>query len=99
LSHQRVSALAGTRCAFTGGSAMARTPITDRDEKTFLVELGANIMWSRKHYDLTQEQLAKKAKLSRSYLAELERGRVNVSILVVRRLALILNMPLEIWMQ
>ena len=43
---------------------------------------------------MTQEQLAKRAKVSRGYLADLEAGhRANPSILVLRRLAKALNVP------
>jgi transcriptional regulator with XRE-family HTH domain len=43
---------------------------------------------------LTQEQLAKRAKVSRGYLADLEAGhRKNPSVPVLRRLAKALGVP------
>jgi transcriptional regulator with XRE-family HTH domain len=43
---------------------------------------------------MTQEQLARRAKMSRGYLADLEAGhRANPSILVLRRLAKALGVP------
>jgi transcriptional regulator with XRE-family HTH domain len=43
---------------------------------------------------LTQEQLRKRARLSRSYLADLEAGhRKNPSVAVLRRLAKALGVP------
>jgi XRE family transcriptional regulator, master regulator for biofilm formation len=45
---------------------------------------------------MTQEQLAKRAKVSRSYLAAIEAGhRKNPSLDVLKRLAKALNRPLS----
>jgi transcriptional regulator with XRE-family HTH domain len=48
----------------------------------------------REKADMTQEQLAKRAKVSRGYLADLEAGhRTNPSVPVLRRLAKALGVP------
>jgi transcriptional regulator with XRE-family HTH domain len=49
----------------------------------------------RKEKDLTQVELAKKAKLTQSYLAELERGdKTNPSLAILQRLAKALGLPI-----
>jgi transcriptional regulator with XRE-family HTH domain len=49
----------------------------------------------RKEKDLTQVEFAKKAKLTQSYLAELERGdKTNPSLAILQRLAKALGLPI-----
>lgn len=44
------------------------------------MDLGLRIKTLRKELKLTQEDLAKKASISRSYLADIERNRYNPSV-------------------
>lgn len=53
--------------------------------------VGNNIKTIRKRKHLTQEELAKKAKMSRSYLADVERDRYNASISTLKSIAAALN--------
>lgn len=55
------------------------------------MSLGANIKRFRKLRGLTQEKLAKKANMSRSYLADVERDRYNPSVDTLRAIAGALN--------
>ena len=49
----------------------------------------------REGKDLTQVELAKKAKLTQSYLAELERSdKTNPSLAILQRLAKALGLPI-----
>ena len=57
--------------------------------------LGQNIRLYRKLCRLTQERLAEKAELAPSYLSDVERGRENISVDALRRIAKALNVPLE----
>lgn len=49
----------------------------------------------RKELGLTQEEVAKRAQISRAYLSNLELGNYNPSLEVARRLSLILNKSVE----
>jgi transcriptional regulator with XRE-family HTH domain len=49
--------------------------------------LGKQIRYYRKLKRLTQENLAEKAELAPSYLSDVERGRENVSIDALNRIA------------
>ena len=48
----------------------------------------------REHRGLSQERLAKAAKIARPYLAELESGRKQGSVAVLKRIALALGLEL-----
>jgi transcriptional regulator with XRE-family HTH domain len=56
--------------------------------------VGKNIRACRTHAGLTLEQLAEKADLSWPYLSEIERGRENISLDKLVRLAQALNVTL-----
>ena len=56
--------------------------------------VGKNIRACRTHAGLTLEQLAEKADLSWPYLSEIERGRENISLDKLVRLAQALNVKL-----
>jgi transcriptional regulator with XRE-family HTH domain len=49
--------------------------------------LGKQIRYHRKLKRLTQEKLAEKAELAPSYVSDVERGRVNISVDAVQRIA------------
>jgi transcriptional regulator with XRE-family HTH domain len=49
----------------------------------------------REVLDLTQEDLAEKAGIHRTYLSDIERGSRNVSLINIERLALALSVPLS----
>jgi DNA-binding XRE family transcriptional regulator len=49
----------------------------------------------REHRGLTQEQLAKSAKIARPYLAEIEAGRKEGSVSVLRAIAAALKLDLD----
>lgn len=44
------------------------------------MDIGSRIRYFRKNAHLTQEELAKKANISRSYLADVEKNRYNPSL-------------------
>lgn len=56
-------------------------------ENNDLILIGQNIKRLRLEKGLTQSQLAKRAGISVNYLQKIEKGRVNVSILVVWKIA------------
>ena len=50
-------------------------------------QLGLNIKVLRTRRELTQEQLAAKADVERSYMGSIERGERNISVVTLLRLA------------
>lgn len=59
-----------------------------------LVQLGKNIHRYRSLCDLTQERLAEKASLHSTYVAGVERGERNISILNLMKIANALGVTL-----
>lgn len=57
--------------------------------------IGEKIKIYRNIAKLTQEQLAKKTNLSRSYIADIERDRYNPSFETLKNIAKALNVPLS----
>ena len=58
-----------------------------KDLAPMLAVLGNNIRKRRRAADLTQAELAERADLHRTYIADVERGGRNISILNVVRFA------------
>ena len=56
--------------------------------------LGENIRVSRKRAHLSQEKLAEKADLNPNYISDVERGKENISVDALVRIARALNVPL-----
>jgi transcriptional regulator with XRE-family HTH domain len=62
-----------------------------RDYEPFRRHLAAAIMEKRLQAGLSQEDLAKRAKLHRTYISDVERGERNISVESLRRLAVALG--------
>lgn len=60
-----------------------------------LVRFGRAVRTKRLSLDLTQEELAEKAELHRTYIADIERGTRNVSLQNIEKLALALGCNLQ----
>ncbi len=69
--------------------------MSDSDERTHLVGLGAFIRSQRRLAQLSQRELAKLTKLSDPYVSQLERGLHEPSVRVLRSLGNALNIPAE----
>lgn len=65
------------------------------DENAFLEALGRRVRDRRDEARLTRKRLAELSGLSERYLAQLESGDGNISILLIRRVAEALGCPLE----
>jgi transcriptional regulator with XRE-family HTH domain len=57
--------------------------------------IGDNIKFFRKKAKMTQVELAEKANISRSYLADVERDRYNPSLDTLKAIASALNVPVN----
>ena len=58
-----------------------------RSEPTALSAFGANVRRLRKALGISQEELARRAGLHRTYVGGVERGERNVTLLVIKKLA------------
>ncbi len=65
-----------------------------RPETLYLAQLGARVRAWRSSHGMTRRTLAGASGVSERYLAQLERGRGNVSVLLLRQIAQALNLPL-----
>lgn len=61
----------------------------------FINTFGAAVRHFRERYGWSQELLAEKADLNRSYLGEVERGKVIPSLATAAKLAAALDLPLS----
>ncbi|OGJ37178.1 MAG: hypothetical protein A2383_03095 [Candidatus Pacebacteria bacterium RIFOXYB1_FULL_39_46] len=66
------------------------------EQKSKYYELLFIFQFARKSRKITQEKLAKKAKINRTTLSEIETGQRNATLDVMMRLAAALDMNLEI---
>jgi XRE family transcriptional regulator, aerobic/anaerobic benzoate catabolism transcriptional regulator len=64
------------------------------DQDRYLARLGERVREERARRGMTRKILARDAGLSERYLAQLEAGRGNISIALLRRVAAALNRPL-----
>ena len=55
--------------------------------------LAANLRSSRKRLGISQEELADRAHVHRTYVGAVERGEVNLSVDNIHRLAVALDVP------
>lgn len=69
--------------------------MSDSDERTHLLGLGAFIRSQRRLAQLSQRELAKLTKLSDPYVSQIERGLHEPSVKVLRSLSKALNIPAE----
>jgi transcriptional regulator with XRE-family HTH domain len=56
---------------------------------------GYGVKRRREDLGLTQEDLAEKARIHRTYLSDVERGTRNLSLINIERLAAALSMPIS----
>jgi transcriptional regulator with XRE-family HTH domain len=70
--------------------------MTSIDDKKFLRNLGQRLQAERLARGWTQEQLAAKCDLHRTFIGSVERGERNVSILNLRLIARVLRVSLAV---
>lgn len=69
--------------------------MTSLADKKFLRDLGARIREKRLEHGWTQDQIADKCGLHRTFIGSVERGERNVSILNLRLIAGVLRIGLS----
>lgn len=68
-------------------------PVQARDTDGYLHRLGERVRVLRNQRGMTRKALAQHAKVSERYLAQLEAGQGNISIVLLRRLARAIGLP------
>ena len=74
--------------------APRRAPKAADPEASFLIEVGERVRSARARGGLTRRALAQKSGVSERYLAHLEAGKGNISILLLQKVAAALGLPL-----
>ena len=74
---------------------MAKSAKISLENRDKYIALGLNIAYYRKREGMTQEQLAEKANISRSYLGEIEAPNMitTISLEILFNIAKALNVP------
>jgi putative transcriptional regulator len=62
-----------------------------RRRESIPAQVGTEILKLRKQLDMSQETLAKRAGITRSYLSRVENGKVDLSISVLHAIATVLG--------
>ncbi|MGE0799849.1 MAG: helix-turn-helix domain-containing protein [Lautropia sp.] len=57
------------------------------DDAVFLIALGRRVRHARHRVGITRRQLAERSGVSERYLAQVETGSGNISVLLIRRIA------------
>ncbi len=65
------------------------------DKDILLKKFGKNVKIERIKKDLTQEQLAEIMNVSQNYIANIERGKANMSLAKIYELSKYLNVNIE----
>lgn len=59
----------------------------DKKFQKILIKLGINIRIYRKRMKLTEDELSKLTKIDRSYLSDIEKGKENPTIKIIKKIA------------
>lgn len=72
---------------FAGEVLPGGAAVPPHSETEFLAELGERVRTSRIRCDLSRRELARRSGISERYIAQIEAGKGNVSIVLLLRLA------------
>src|SRR5215467_932102 len=73
---------------------VSQTSTLAKTEHQFLGSLGRRVREFRENLNMTRKVLAQEANVSERYLSQLEAGDGNISIVLLRRIAIALKIPL-----
>ena len=74
---------------------MRKANMFDKNTSFVLMELGSRIAFLRRSQGKSQLSLSLDAKVTKSYLSDVERGTRNPSVMVINRICLALGVSLE----
>lgn len=66
---------------------------SNKTKSPFLIEFGDKVKKFRLSLQLSQEELAEKADVHRTYIGMVERGEKNITLLNIQKLAKALKIP------
>ena len=66
-----------------------------RSDPDIRERFGFAVKARREELELTQEELAEKAQIHRTYLSDIERGSRNLSLINIEKLAAALSLPIS----
>ena len=69
------------------------TAMDNSEHQNVLFTLAENIKWQRKRIGLSQEELAFKANIDRTFVSKIERGNANPSLKTLLAIANVLDVP------
>jgi XRE family transcriptional regulator, aerobic/anaerobic benzoate catabolism transcriptional regulator len=69
--------------------------VKDSQDSAYLHRLGANLRTLRARHNITRKVLAERSRVSERFLAQLEGGTGNASVLILRRIAAALQVDLQ----
>ncbi|MBI1201851.1 MAG: helix-turn-helix domain-containing protein [Rhodopseudomonas sp.] len=92
VANRALAAKAGAQSA-AAGRAVPTKPVADRDSDIYLRRLGERVRMLRNQRGMSRKALAKQAKISERYLAQMESGLGNCSIVLLRRIARAIGLP------
>lgn len=76
---------------FAGEALPGGNAVPPCSETEFLVELGERVRHSRMRCTMSRRELARRSGVSERYIAQIEGGKGNVSIVLLLRLALAIH--------
>ncbi len=76
------------------GTSTTESPAESRADAEFLAEMGRQVREARERRGLARKVLSQQSGVSERYLAQLEAGEGNASVLLLRSVARALGMPL-----
>ncbi|MGA7808753.1 helix-turn-helix domain-containing protein [Bradyrhizobium sp.] len=87
MDHKPAQPEAGTSPRFSGRAAPPGRPALPYSENEFLVRLGDRVRTTRQLRDMSRRELARRSGISQRYIAQIEAGKGNVSIVLLLRIA------------
>ena len=78
-----------------GTRKSSKLPSVNADSSSYLRRLGERVRTMRSRRGMARKVLAKQARVSERYLAQLESGQGNCSIVLLRRISRALGLPIE----
>lgn len=80
---------------YNAGMSASPDTVPDQDNAAYLAEIGARVRSIRARRGMSRRLLAEASRVSERYLADLENGKGNISVLRLRDIAAAMSVPVE----
>lgn len=74
-------------CRADYGKGIALSSMSDNDGKAIMKSFGLKVKEKRAKLDISQEELAFRSGLHRTYISDIERGSRNVSLINIKKIS------------